>query len=168
MIAGVFTGQNVSLIRETSCPCAARLSCCKFWIFWVGVNTKFTTWHDDGSFEWLRWPKSRLFQSIYWVTWNELLMKSKLNYFYHPPPQKKSYHFFPGVGGCSKCHASIKLIGSIGGKGYMQMFDAKFKHNLVFSYRVMSSTSNRVKMKLILYKKTTWKTKGHLNLKLWN
>ena len=21
------------------------LSCCKFWIYWVGVNTKFTTWH---------------------------------------------------------------------------------------------------------------------------
>ena len=21
------------------------MSCCKFWIYWVGVNTKFTTWH---------------------------------------------------------------------------------------------------------------------------
>ena len=25
------------------------VSCCKFWIYWVGVNTKFTTWHQSLS-----------------------------------------------------------------------------------------------------------------------
>ena len=41
---------NPSLIREFSCIslvyCA--LSYCRFWIYWVGVNTKFTIWQPYG------------------------------------------------------------------------------------------------------------------------
>ena len=25
----------------------STMSCCKFWIYWVGVNTKFTTWQQS-------------------------------------------------------------------------------------------------------------------------
>ena len=43
------TAYKLTIHRRNHCRWVAvnlrHMSCCKFWIYWVGVNTKFTTWH---------------------------------------------------------------------------------------------------------------------------
>ena len=39
------------------------VSCCKFWIYWVGVNTKFTTWHWEWILKRVHQIKTYLFES---------------------------------------------------------------------------------------------------------
>ena len=81
-------GRKCKWLKELECKLIfimkARfpMSCCKFWIYWVGVNTKFTTWHlIETSY---KLPTSETMSSIqhehlkHWIKQLKLLLKTEI------------------------------------------------------------------------------------------
>lgn len=88
------------------------LSCCKFWIYWVGVNTKFTSCHVVLYCIYCHLINSKF---ITWQ-WNEIILKIKISQL--PKCVYSCFTFFSDtcyhIASCSKSNLNaIYCIGSI-------------------------------------------------------
>ena len=86
-IKWTMTYQNLSWL---SFALTEDMSCCKFWIYWVGVNTKFTTWQSCHVVNFVFTP-AQLIQNLQHDRYNNYSFRKKKSHAWIQLPNFSIY-----------------------------------------------------------------------------